>query len=353
MDDTYYLNDVCYSKSELLKYATKIIHEDFAPVWEKELYQFISEWFSAKKAINIYTSGSTGSPKKIILQKSDIVKSASRSLSYFGLNPGENVLLCLPVKYIAGMLMVIRAFTGKLNLITISPQQFDIRYIDSQIQFAALVPLQLEKALENPVQLNKIKKIIIGGAMLSANLSEKLISSYTGTAWETYGMTETITHIAIKEVSPHKNDRFITLPGITINTDTRGCLIINDPLIQKQPIVTNDMAELITNTSFKLLGRIDSIINSGGIKIQPEKLEEQLSASITQKFCISSVPDPKLGELIVLVIEKGADHNLLNHAISRIEIYTRPKKIIEVNSIPLKNNGKIDRLAIKKLIKPV
>jgi o-succinylbenzoate---CoA ligase len=315
------------------------------------LYNFIIQWFSPIETITIYTSGSTGKPKEIQLLKTDMIKSAIRSNTFFELKPFNNVLLCLPVKYIAGLLMVIRAFEGKMNLLTISPQNIVLNSLDGPINFAALVPIQVDKLISKPLKISKIEKIIIGGAPVSKSLSKLIVKNYKGKAYETYGMTETITHIAIKEINSNfENNTFNAVPNVHFSIDERNCLIINDSLIQPKPLITNDHVELISETSFKLLGRYDNIINTGGIKVQPELIEEKLSNYINGKFCISSIPDDTLGQLVVLVVEKTINNASIDNAFASLSNYQRPKKIIEIEKIPLLSNGKIDRIKLRHII---
>jgi len=347
----YSINHITYSHPGLLDYSVRQLQRHDLQEWEKDLYIFILEWFSPGQYVSIYTSGSTGIPKEIRLSKEDMCKSAERSLVFFDIKPGENALLCLSVKYIAGMMMVVRAFTGRLNLVTVPPQHLQLTH-PGDFHFAALVPLQLEKLTEEPQYLDNIKKLVIGGALLSSSLAKKLNASFHGKAWETYGMTETITHVAVREVTGTTPPlTFHALPGISFTIDERECLIIHDPLIHNRHIVTNDRIELLSSTSFRLLGRLDNVINSGGIKVQPEELENILSPYIQGKFCISSVPDDKLGNLVVLVVEKGTSLATLQEILDTIDPYHRPKKIIELAEFPLTSNGKTDQAVLKEKIR--
>ena len=349
MDDKFIINDLEYSSSELSNFAEKKIRSSSTPEWEKELYYFIIQWFSPNEYVSIFTSGSTGTPKEIKLLKTDMIKSANRSNTFFELKQLDNALLCLSVKYIAGMMMVVRAFCGKLNLITIPPQQLE--EIKKPLVFAAMVPLQIDKLLAQSNLLNTIAKIIIGGTPMNDSLTKKLLRVYKGMAWETYGMTETITHVAVKEIKKNENNNiFNALPGISFSQDNRNCLVINDKLIQPKLLITNDHIELLSQTSFRLLGRYDNVINTGGIKVQPEELEEKLHPYIKGKFCITSMPDDKLGEIVLLIIEKEAIKSNLEKGLATISHYQKPKQIIEIDKIPLLNNGKIDRIALKKMI---
>jgi O-succinylbenzoic acid--CoA ligase len=350
MNKDYFINNKHYKKFELLELAENKVNKKNIPEWESDFYGFIIDWFSEKETITIKTSGSTGNPKNIELSKSNMVLSAKRTIDYFKLSKGNKLLLCLSVKYIAGMMQVIRAFEGGMNLISISPQQINSHFNNSlNIDFAALVPIQLEQLFEANLQ-NKFRKIIIGGSPLPLNLSEKIKSNHIGKAWETYGMTETITHVAIYEINNNNTRIFHALPNIKFKTDNRECLIIFDSLLNST-IITNDRVELISDTAFVLLGRVDNVINSGGVKIQPEDIEATLINYIKNRFVITSIPDDKLGDKMILIIEKENDIELLKTKIQDIlPTYKQPKSIIEMDKIPLNNNGKVDYVSIKNYI---
>jgi O-succinylbenzoic acid--CoA ligase len=287
-------------------------------------------------------------PKSIEFTKAQMVRSAQRSLEYFNVQPAQKALLCLSVNYIAGMMMVVRAFTGKLNLILSPP---DAVNISETIHFAAMVPLQVEKLITSGDVLCNYKKIIIGGTPVSAKLAESIVKEFPGKVWETYAMTETLTHVAVRELTHDTpNIYFSALPGITFTKDIRDCLVIHDPLIQSEPIVTNDCVDLISDASFHLLGRIDNVINSGGIKIQPEAIEEILANYIEGMFCISSLRDSLFGEIVVLVLDAETKTHELQKGMDALDKYQRPKKTVELTKLPVNANGKIDRKKVKSLI---
>lgn len=345
MNDKYILNHQTFTKDGILNFAADKLNQPELTEWEHDLYSFIQTWFSGSAYVSIYTSGSTGTPKEIKILKERMRLSAQRTLDYFEVEPLENILLCLPVKYIAGMMMVVRAFTGLLNLIAVSPNQLKIDRIEDTIGFASMVPLQIERLIDQHQPLDRIQKLLLGGTPVSENLSNKLKSSFKGQLWETYGMTETITHVAVRKLRDEAQV-FHALPGITFSIDNRDCLMINDPLVQDLAVQTNDRVELLSATSFRLLGRVDYVINSGGIKIQPEVLERTLEPYMTVRFCITSIPDESLGEMLVLVVEKGVNPESIQRALTQIGSYSRPRKIFELEKIPVTNNGKIDLKAV-------
>jgi o-succinylbenzoate---CoA ligase len=347
MKENYFINHKGYSREELIVFAGNKLKQEGLADWERDLYTFIQLWLSPVEYISIYTSGSTGMPKEIKITKAQMLRSAKRTLEYFEVRPLENALLCLPVKYIAGMMMVVRAFVGYLNLCTLAPQQLKLEDIKEKMSFAALTPLQIDKLIIKDQHVSGIEKMILGGMPVSMSLEHKLKSYFLGKVWETYGMTETITHVAIREIG-NDPQKFQALPGILFSTDERDCLMISDPLLHDEPISTNDRVELLSNTSFRLLGRADNTINSGGVKVQPEVLEMKLALYITGKYCITSVQNEILGEIVVLVVEKGYDAFRVQEGIDNLESYQRPKKIVELPQIPLTSNGKVNYDAMKK-----
>lgn len=349
MRNRYFINHQGYSQEGLLAFAESHLKMADLPEWERDLYAFIQTWFSDDDSISIYTSGSTGEPKEIKLPKKMMLRSAMRTLHFFDIKPSGNIMLCLPVKYIAGMMMVVRAFAGSLNLITTSPQNLMLGSRKEKLDLVALVPLQMENLLNGCQDLSSMSKVILGGAPLSAALEQQILSSFKGQVWETYGMTETITHVAVRKVGSEPQV-FTALPDITFTTDERECLVISDPYIQETPVITNDRVRLISSGSFQLLGRLDNVINSGGIKIQPEDLERTLEPYIDKRFCITSLPNKKLGQMIVLVVEKGVSLEKLMSAINVLDPHHRPKKIIEIDEIPANANGKTDLQRVKEKI---
>ena len=324
------------------------------PEWEKELYLFIHEWFSESKFILTQTSGSTGEPKPIELPKSVMQKSAERTIAYLGLQKGDRLLLSLPCQYIAGKMMVVRAIVGQMNLITAEPSgNFDFLEHESY-QLGALVPNQVFKILEQSSgkeKLQNIRNLLIGGSAISATL-EKQISSFSNRVVLTYGMTETASHIAIRELSgTRKSETYNCLPGISVSLNQADCLQVKLPEFN-EPLQTNDLAEIISDSSFRILGRVDSVIISGGIKFSPEAIELKIQPLVAQRIIISSLPDEKLGAKLVLIIEGNSfETRVLKRQIqAHTESYERPKEILFVEKFPETNNGKIMRNELKQII---
>lgn len=322
--------------------------------WEKELYAFLQEWFSDADFVTAQTSGSTGEPKDIHLSKQIMANSARRTIQYFGLNGGDRLLLCLPCRYIAGKMMVVRAIVGEMNLVAVDPST-DFAFLQREtFDFGAMIPLQVAKILEAPsgaTNLENIRNLLIGGSAISEQL-EHQVRPLKSRIVITYGMTETASHIAIRELSGSQpSDLYQCLPGITVSSDERDCLCIHHPDFA-EPLQTNDVAELTGQTAFWITGRADSVIISGGIKYQPEAIEKKLERLIERRFVISSVVDEKLGQKLVLVIEGTPfDTRQLQEKIQQtLTKYEMPQSIFFVGKLPETNSGKVKRAEIKSLI---
>lgn len=298
--------------------------------YEKEMGLFILDWIDENETIELMTSGTTGTPKLITLQKQAMVNSAIATADFFGLRPGDSALHCLPTKYIAGKMMLVRAIVIGLELDIVAPTSHVEISPSKRYDFGAFVPLQAQASLS---ELNQFEKVIIGGAKLDSPLLEKLVDC-TATIYETYGMTETITHIAAKKIGA---DHFRILPHISISKDERGCLVIQAPNVAEEAIVTNDLVEIFNDTEFKWLGRYDNVINSGGIKHLPELIEAKLSSKISQRFFIAGMPDTALGEKIVLFIE-SEKFPLEADFLNDLEKFERPKEIYFLPNFIEKNN---------------
>lgn len=349
-----FLNGQKLSAEEIPTLLTESRKNASVPDWQKELYQFLKEWFSDSDFVLAQTSGSTGEPKPIELPKSLMRKSAEQTITYFGLKKGDQLLLSLSCQYIAGKMMVVRAIVGQMNLVTTDPAGDFDTLATERFDFGAVVPNQVYKILEHPSgkeKLENIRNLLIGGSAISAEL-ESRVSTCSSRVVLTYGMTETASHIAIRELSgTRRSNIYHCLPGIAVDTNPEGCLQIHHPEFP-DPLQTNDLAEILSPESFRIFGRADSVIISGGIKFVPEILEKKLEETIRQRFVISSVPDRKLGEKLVLVIEgKAFDTNTLQTKIkSLFSPYERPKAIVFLEKFPETTNGKIIRNDIKKHI---
>ena len=285
--------------------------------WENSIYQFLENWFDQSEFILLETSGSTGTPKTIKLSKASMRNSAHMTNNYFELSKDISALLCLPASYIAGKMMLVRAIVGGYNLTTVKPTANPFENLHELIDFAAITPFQLFHSIES-LKSKKVKKLIVGGSPIS-NMLESHAMNIPTALYETYGMTETCSHIALRRFNGLEKSNFFTvLNGISIHKDERHCLIIEAPHLLDSEIITNDIVEIISPKSFKWLGRYDSVINSGGVKIHPEQVEKKLENVISVGFFIGSIPDEQLGEKVVLFIES---QSFTNQMIVDLKIY--------------------------------
>ncbi|MFZ4106301.1 AMP-binding protein [Flavobacterium sp.] len=328
------LNGFHLNKEDLCRVAYSFIKEgdDF----EKPVGDFLLDWFDSKLHIEIRTSGSTGTPKIIQVNKQSMVNSALATGNFFDLHSGDRALQCLPVKYVAGKMMLIRAIILGLDLDYVAPSSHPMKGMIDKYDFVAMVPLQAQNSIK---ELQNVKKLIVGGARISASLEKQLIKLPTE-VYETYGMTETITHIAAKRVG---EKMFTVLPNVSISNDERDCLVIHAPnIISEDTVITNDLVELVNEKQFKFLGRIDNIINSGGVKIIPEQVEQKLAEKINGRFFITSKEDLDLGEKVVLVLE-GEVFEIDKSIFNSLDKYEHPKEILFISKFKETENGKVLR----------
>lgn len=279
------------------------LHDPHLPI--PETYRpFLSDWLNEEEHVTVHTSGSTGAPKPIQLQKSRMAAHALMTGDYFQLQPGDKALVCLPAAYIAGKMMLVRGIVLGLDLTFVEPGSRPLANLPPQdFAFAAMVPLQVEQSLQHDkTAFEKIRTVIIGGAPISPALREQL-QRCSNHVYATYGMTETITHIAVQDV--RQEEWFTPLPGVTLRQDDRDCLVIEAPAILDEPVVTNDVVE-VDQQRFRWLGRYDNVINTGGIKVHPEQVEKVLAPFITQRFFIAGWPDEQLGQIVTLFAEGEA-----------------------------------------------
>ena len=334
------------SVEELLLYSANI---------SDEIYQFLETWFSTDDFIIVKTSGSTGTPKDIKLEKKQMKNSAIATGDFFDLKENTTALLCLPTEYIAGKMMLVRALILGWRIDFVAPNSFPLRGIKKEYDFSAMVPLQLENSIDS---LYKIKKLIVGGGVVSKLLQDK-IQSITCAIYATYGMTETITHIAVKKLNNFNNNSSNTiekpyyrlLPNIEFYKDARNCLVINAPKVSNEIIFTNDIVDLISDNQFDWLGRFDNVINSGGVKLHPEKIEDKLAAIIKNRFFVIGINDDRLGEKLILIIERSnvlreVSNKSLNEKIKDLKTLTKfevPKEIYFVDQFIETETKKIQR----------
>lgn len=343
------LNGVSYNAVTLQEQAYCFIKEGAA--FEVRIGEFLLDWLSTSLTIKVQTSGSTGAPKQLVIKKEHMVNSALGTGIFFELEPGNTALHCLPTEFIAGKMMLVRALVLGLDIICVASVSNPLRATNAKFDFAAMVPLQLRNSI---AKIDAIKTLIVGGAPFSDDLKE-LVQDKTSNIYETYGMTETITHIALKRINQLKNietdqesNAFKVLPEVSITMDNRDCLVINAPRISDAEVLTNDVIRMISETEFEWLGRYDNVINSGGIKLFPERIEAKLTKIVMQRFFVAGLPDEKLGQKLVLFVEGKSDIGNSLETISGsvfLDKFEIPKDVILVSSFKETKNGKVNRMA--------
>jgi len=346
------INERIYSHKELKGSLSQNDLSDF----EKSTLDFCQAWLTDQQEFLIQTSGSTGTPKPIVLLRSQIEASARQTIQALKLKASETSLVCLDTKYIAGQMMLVRSIIAGMNIIAVEPSSNPLEKTRGEvIDFVALVPYQLDNIIENmPEKLDQVRCAIIGGAPISHSLKEK-IKKTSCILFATYGMTETISHIALQQLNgKNPQDNFEALPTINLRLDDRGCLCIKANYLEKE-IITNDVVELVEGRKFKWLGRIDNIINSGGIKVIPEKVElifEKIFDQflIRNRFFIFGLKDEKLGSQVTIVIEGSAfkeetQKEILAESSQMLSKYELPKEFIFIQHFKETATGKINRSA--------
>jgi O-succinylbenzoic acid--CoA ligase len=327
------LNGFHLNRESLCRVAYSFIKE--GQEYESSVGDFILDWFDKKSYMEMNTSGTTGAPKLIRIEKQAMLESALATGDFFDLSPGNKVLHCLPMKYVAGKMMFIRAFILGLDMKFVAPSSHPLENIDEKFDFCAMVPLQAKNSLKD---LRKVKKLIIGGGKVHKALEQELMKLPIK-IYETYGMTETITHIAAKKIG---EKAFTVLPNLTVSADERQCLVIDAKYISDEKIVTNDLVNILSDKQFEWIGRIDNVINSGGIKLIPEKIEEKLSTLIPRRYFVYGKPDTTLGQKIVLYVE-GEPIEIKPSIFEVLDKYEIPKEIAFISKFKETATGKIMR----------
>jgi O-succinylbenzoic acid--CoA ligase len=332
------------------------------------LEAFLAEWRNESPYVRVRTSGSTGEPKPMLVEKQRMLASARRTNDFLGLQEGDTALLCMSLDYIAGKMMVVRAIERNLRLIAIEPSGHPLAVTNSSPEsgedrrglnerffrppltppdsggecFAAMVPMQVYNSLQVPEErerLKRIKHLIIGGGAIDEALAEEL-KAFPNNVWSTYGMTETLSHIALRRLSgPEASEWYTPFPSVEVSVNEEGCLVIEAPEVCKERLVTNDIAELNDCSTFRILGRKDNVICSGGIKIQAEEVERLLRQHLREPYLISKRPDKKFGEVVVLLTEGDVETaKAVCEAV--LPKYQQPKAYVHVDEIPLTETKK-------------
>ena len=321
-----------------------------------EAYDFIALWISGQEQFILHTSGSTGSPKPIAISRNQLTSSAAMTGKALQLGKGTRALVCLNISYIAGLMMLVRGMELGWKLTVIEPVSNPLLSVDhhAEFDFAALVPLQLSQMLENPDtenHVNRLRKILLGGAPVSISLQRK-IDNLTVPVYQSYGMTETVSHVALRRLNGEKPElNFTFLPGIEFGLDARKCLYISGPVTNGEKIQTNDLAEIHGN-SFKWIGRADNVINSGGVKIVLDEVDTSIAEvlynlKITNPFFVWFRPDEKLGQMLILIMEGTIDSVTPDFLLAEIRkhnsAYETPKHVYFVNQFTRTATDKVDK----------
>lgn len=351
--DSLVINDKLFTYKD-------IKNKNYSNLSEYELntLDFCYEWLNGKTEFIINTSGSTGNPKPIKLSRDLMIKSAELTGEFLKLKPKDKILIVLPTQFIAGLMMIVRAFVLELEMYIYNPSSNPLENIKLlDFSLTSFVPLQIYEILKNNPNrlkiLESIKNILIGGAPINSNI-ENAIINLNNNIYHTYGMTETISHIALRKINgSSRSEYFTTLKETKIDLDARNCLTINSPITSYNTIITNDIAELINSFQFKILGRFDNIINSGGVKIQLEKVEKAISnilfdLNINESFFAYGLDDEKLNQKLVLFFEsKEFSSRILeklkykmNNTLNKYEI---PKEIFFLEKFIYTPTNKIDK----------
>ena len=334
------------------------------------LEEFLSEWNNPSPYVHVQTSGSTGTPKPMLVEKSRMLASARITNDFLGLHPDDTALLCMSLDYIAGKMMVVRALERHLNLVTVEPSGHPLCHTGDRnccdiiqechssscpqcdISFAAMVPLQVYNSLQVPEErerLKQIKHLIIGGGAIDDDLADEL-KTFPNAVWSTYGMTETLSHIALRRLSgSDASDWYTPFPSVTVSLSDESTLIIDAPEVCADRLITNDIAKIFSdNSKFRIIGRKDNTICSGGLKIQPEELERQLRPYMRVPYLISKRPDSKFGEIVVLLTEGPIDdaRQICERVLPK---YHHPRAYVHVVHIPLTATGKPARREAERL----
>lgn len=321
------------------------------------LEDFFSEWNNDSDRVLVHTSGSTGKPKPMMVEKKRMLNSARITCDFLGLKPGDSALLCMSLDYIAGKMVVVRSIERHLHLISVSPSGHPLKDINEEITFAAMVPMQVYNTLQVPEErerLTHIRHLIIGGGAIDASLEKELQALPGNIAiWSTYGMTETLSHIALRRINgAEASEWYQPFDSVKISQTEEGCLVIDAPLVCAETLLTNDIVEIepyiynkVEKTRFRIKGRKDNVICSGGIKIQIEEVEEFLKPHLEKPFMLAKKKDEKFGEIAVILSEdKGIKK--VEATIRRLlsdHKYWIPRKFLHVDHLPLTETGKPKR----------
>lgn len=343
-----------HQAEELISLAVKKIKDPQTEDWEKKIFWFILEWLHPSNYMEVKTSGSTGKAKTILFSKDQMIASAQATARYFDFEKQDPVLLALDMSYVAAKMMIVRAFVSALDLYFTKPSSDPFQeHSFPAFKFVPLVPFQLksifqsEKSLKN---LRTVSQVLVGGGAVDPEL-RTLIEQEQNDYYASFGMAETLTHFALRRINgPNNTPEYQTLEGVSVKQDKNGCLQALVPWISSDYITTRDIVEILDAHSFIWKGRFDNLINSGGIKISPEVIEAKLAAHISLPYFIGALPDPMLGEKVVLFVESKTIKDQWHAAIDQeLEKYERPKEILSIPKFVYTSSNKINRIRSVRL----
>lgn len=352
-----------------------------------DIEEFLDEWYSDSPYIKVHTSGSTGKPKELSVEKSRMEASARMTCGFLGLRQTGKALLCMPLDYIAGKMMVVRSIVSGMPLVCVKPSMHPLKYfcehtddtlcevmtfssggvrnrvscpaadVSPDFLFAAMVPSQVKASLDCPEEASvfrRISNMIIGGGHIDAALEDRL-QNMSNAIWSTYGMTETLSHIAMRRVNgEHASCWYTPMDGVRVSLTAEHTLVIDAPLLCPSQLVTNDIAEINSHGRFRILGRKDNVINSGGVKIQIEEVESAIRAMLpdemAEHFAITGCSDERFGEVVAMLTDSEDAVAVFSEALSALPSYWKPKKILYVSSLPQTISGKPDRAAARRIM---
>ena len=319
----------------------------------QDLEAFLQEWQNDEPTVWVHTSGSTGTPKPLQVEKERMRASARLTCSFLGLKEGDSALLCMPLQYIAGKMVVVRSFVAGLRLLPVAPCGHPLKNLTEIPTFAAMIPMQVYNTLqvsEERSKLMEIKHLIIGGGAIDDALGREL-KTFPNHVWSTYGMTETLSHIALRRLNgAEASDWYTPFENVRIRLSEENTLIIHAPSVCAEELTTNDIAEINDEGKFRILGRKDNTINSGGVKIQIEQVEAALKEHLDIPFQITARKDAKFGEIVVLLYNKVKEEaDIRRICEEKLPAYWVPKIYLPVEELPLTGTGKPDRATARRI----
>ena len=317
------------------------------------LDEFVSDWQSDSPTLLVHTSGSTGKPKPMLVEKRRMEASARITCGFLGLRAGDTALLCMPLDFIAGKMVVVRSLVWGLQLVAVEPSGHPLKGLTESPTFAAMVPMQVYNSLkveEERRLLRDIKHLIIGGGAVNSDMAEEL-RGFPNVVWSTYGMTETLSHIALRRLSgAEASEWYEPFDGVGVTTSADGCLVIDAPAVCAQPLVTNDIAEIAPDgRRFRIRGRRDNVVCSGGLKLQIEEMEARLQPHLNVPYMISKRPDDKFGEAVVLLAVTDDMESVCEVCRKHMPRYEQPRYFLAVSELPMTPTGKPARAEAMKL----